>query len=365
MTSFTEKNYDKISLEDFYDGMFVNAEIYYYVNGKYVLAFKNSTINSSILSKLRGLEKLYGGLYVLSGESQGFIELLSAQAEKRQYNELVEEHDRIIGATCSLYDEALKTNKVDLESSEKIAINLKNNLYTVKAANIIQIISGVRNSDQYLFSHSKNVAILNGLMGKWMGLSDNDIERLIKIGLLHDIGKIRMPNEIINKPGKLTSAEFDIMKVHPVFSHEMAKASGECDEDILRAIRGHHEKTNGTGYPDRLQANELNLFTKITTISDIYDAMVAKRVYKDAHSPFEILSELSQDKFSNLDTCLINIFLKNMPSELSGKNVLLSDGRTGKIVYINSNKLAFPFVQVENEVIETSEKLKCLSLVTV
>jgi HD-GYP domain-containing protein (c-di-GMP phosphodiesterase class II) len=360
VNGYTETVYEKISSESFYDGMRLEGEIYYCLNGKYILAFKNSTINNVILSKLKSIEATYGGLYVSLGEYEHFINQISKQTEMRSFNELKIEQEKLIGSTCTLFESAARTSSLNLNASEHLAVSIKDRMFTVSVANLIHLINGVRNVDTYLYTHSTNVAILNGLMGKWLGLSDDEIEKLIKIGLIHDIGKIRIPDKIINKPAILTPAEFEVMKTHSVFSYEMIKAAGETDPEILSAVRGHHEKTNGTGYPDGLTAANLSLFTRITTISDIYDAMVARRVYKEAHSPFEILDEFSRDKFSNLDTHLINVFLTNMPQELAGKKVELSDGRIGRVVYINRNKFAFPFVQIGDDVIETNEDLKCL-----
>jgi HD-GYP domain-containing protein (c-di-GMP phosphodiesterase class II) len=124
----------------------------------------------------------------------------------------------------------------------------------------------------------------------------------------------------------------------------------------------HHEKLNGTGYPNGIKLDQLSLFARVTAVSDVYDAMVAKRPYKDRNSPFKILAEFALHKFSHLDISIVNIFLEKMPAALAGKNVLLSDGRIAKIVYINPHNFTYPIVEIEGNLISTSPDLECVSM---
>lgn len=360
MIKIIETNYSRVDTSKFYDGMHLNSEIYYLLDNKYILAFKDDVITSSILEKLRALESIYDGLYIKAGESEQFFDSVAVQADLRKFNELRKKHENIAVDISEMFSKITSQGSLDSHLSNKISSDIITKLCSADTSTAIQIVNSLRDANKYLYTHSENVAFLNGLMGRWLGLPEKKIEKLVKIGFLHDVGKVKIPDNIINKPGPLSSGEFEIMKAHSVFSYEIIKDSGENDPEVLTAIRGHHEKINGTGYPDKLSSTQLSLFTKITTISDIYDAMVAQRVYKAAHSPFEVLDEFSKDRFSNLDTHLINIFLINMTRELSGKSVKLSDGRTGKVVYINSNNYAYPVVSIDGEITETNDALKCL-----
>ncbi|MEG1943738.1 MAG: HD domain-containing phosphohydrolase, partial [Angelakisella sp.] len=131
---------------------------------------------------------------------------------------------------------------------------------------------------------------------------------------------------------------------------------------VLAAARGHHEKLNGQGYPDGLSGDAVGLYSRITSISDIYDAMVATRVYKDPLSPFDVLDQFAKDKFSNLDIQLVNTFLDKMSLDLVGKKVLLSNGDMGNVIYVERENLAFPIVRVDDCTIITNENLKVISL---
>jgi HD-GYP domain-containing protein (c-di-GMP phosphodiesterase class II) len=200
-------------------------------------------------------------------------------------------------------------------------------------------------------------------MGKWLGLDEEEIENLILLGLVHDIGKTKIPPEILNSPNKLTYEEFMIMKRHPVYTYELLNNNSKFNEKMKRGALHHHERMNGTGYPARLRADSIPVYSRVTSISDVYDAMVSERLHKRAESPFKVLLQLQTDQFSGLDIRLMNIFNEQMPKELIGKSVLLSDGRAATVRHINDLKMEYPVVEVDNEIIVTNKDLHCLSMI--
>lgn len=107
-------------------------------------------------------------------------------------------------------------------------------------------------------------------LGKWLGYSEESILELSIVGLLHDIGKLKIPEEIVNKPGKLTSDEFGLMKSHSFYSYEILLETGDFNEDILLGVLQHHEKVNGTGYPNGLKGEDIHKYAKIIAVCDIY-----------------------------------------------------------------------------------------------
>lgn len=272
------------------------------------------------------------------------------------------EYQDITLHASALIDTVEQTNRVPVQLTDNIARTVDDRLKATEVSTLIQCINSLRKMDDYLYAHSTNVAMLNGLIGRWMKLTEDQIHALIRTGLLHDLGKLRVPAEIMDKPGRLTPEEFEVVKKHPADSCEIMTESGETDEDILKGVRGHHERMNGTGYPDGLLGDEISLFARITAISDVYDAMVAERPYRDRTSPFEILSEFATSRFSNLDMRIIDIFLKNMPGELTGKRVVLSDGRIAKVVYVSQTNFAYPIVKVGGKLISTDATLRCVAM---
>ena len=148
-------------------------------------------------------------------------------------------------------------------------------------------------------------------------------------GLLHDVGKSQIPNEILNKKGQLTDAEFEIMKRHTVYGYEIIKNYKEVSFDVKRAVIMHHEKEDGTGYPFKIKGNQKNLYSKILTVADIFDAMTSERVYKERQTPFTAFKELENVGFDTVDPKVMMVLFENMPSYYVGskvkmKNVVLS-----------------------------------------
>lgn len=149
----------------------------------------------------------------------------------------------------------------------------------------------IESTDSYTFGHSERVASYAATLARGLGLDDADVTT-VRIGAyLHDLGKVRIPHEILNKPGKLTAEEFGIMKLHPEYGLEML-TSVEFPWDIKPIIRSHHEKLNGTGYPDRLRGDEIPLTAQVICIVDVYDAITTTRSYRSAMNHAAALTEI-------------------------------------------------------------------------
>lgn len=350
----------QIKPEFFLKGMYIDSDVFYIQNNKPVLFCKQSVITDERLFKLKAIAETEAPIFV----------------SKISYGKLMEQYERIIKSSerqeesfrnakkefSKMFDSLKQNGEIEMEEAVKLVQTVNETVEQAEVSFVIHWISYMRDADEYLYTHGVNVGILNGMMAKWLELSKEDEQRLILIGLLHDVGKTLIEDEIINKPARLTDEEFAEIKKHSMHSYELLKNSGITDELVLNAVRGHHEKGNGTGYPDGLSLDEIPLFARITSISDIYDAMVAKRVYKEANSPFQVLDEFYRNKFSDLDIRLVDLFLDKMENELVGKDVILSNGKIARIVYLEKTNFAYPIVQCDNNVIVTSEELKCVTL---
>ena len=148
---------------------------------------------------------------------------------------------------------------------------------------MFDMLHNMRQIDDSTYAHSVNVALICRLIGKWKNFSEKDMDTLTLCGLLHDIGKSKIPNEIIGKPGKLTDSEYEEIKKHPVIGYNLVK-NLDIDQRIKNAVLLHHERFDGKGYPLGLTGNEIDDFTSIVSIADVYDALVSERVYKKAYS---------------------------------------------------------------------------------
>ena len=191
-------------------------------------------------------------------------------------------------------------------------------------------------------------------------MSPNRIEMFILAGLLHDVGKTMIPEEILNAPRRLTEDEMEIMRMHPVYSDRLLK--DKFDDEIRSAARHHHEKLNGAGYPDGITGDAIGLCERVTAISDIYDAMVSARSYKGSRMPLHILHMLYEEEFKGLDRGLVINFIKNMRLKYVGKQVVMTDGRRGIIQYIPFNDAEHPVIRQGTKIGQTNEEWFCKAM---
>jgi HD-GYP domain-containing protein (c-di-GMP phosphodiesterase class II) len=282
---------------------------------------------------------------------------------KQQYIEDKTGYTDVKESTKDLLEDTRANKTIEYNKVGEIKFSVSDYIKEVEPALIFQCINGNNQPDEYLHRHSTNVAMINGLMGSWLGLSQDEINDLITIGIVHDIGKVQVPPEILHSPNKLTDEEFKIMKLHTVFSDTMIKENKAFEAMISKASRHHHEKMNGTGYPDGIRADEIPFYSRITSISDIYDAMVSKRVYKKAESPFVVLAQMKAEQFSGLDIRLVNLFTEQMPRELLGQKVLMSNGTTGIVRFVNDKNILYPYVDIDGELVVTNKDIYCESMI--
>lgn len=352
-----------IAMDYLYVGMEVIEDIYNY-DGKLLLVSKGGTLSESTM---RGLKKFNSENRNISVFESTYNMLMGrSEAPAKMGQPYIEEnigYTEIKNETKSMLDNVSAGGDISKEQTDQISKQMSERLQTIDNAMILQCINAPKPIDEYLRRHSVNVGMINGLMGKWLGLPQESIDELLLAGLVHDIGKTKIPTAILDAPRKLTVSEFEVMKMHPRYSYELLLKDDRFSNDVRLAALHHHEKMNGSGYPDGINISQISLFARITSVSDIYDAMVSKRNYRDADNPFFILSQLAGSKFSELDSKLVKVFTDNMPKELIGKSVLMSDGSTGIIRFTLANDLEHPMVEVNGKLIHTDDKLYCKGMI--
>lgn len=234
---------------------------------------------------------------------------------------------------------------VDKDSAEALAQNI---LPLCSGAKAVAHIHNMTLKGEYTIHHSLHVAILAGLMGKWLKMPQKDQLRLITAGFLILIGNLRIEQAMLDKEGILTPDERKIMQEHPKFGHELIMAGGLGeDKEIAEAVLQYHERGDGSGYPRGLVKEEIGEFARILAIMDMYDAMASDRSYAKKRSPFEVFNILSDDIMNGrLDTEFGFRFIRRVCHSLNGNWVKLSNGEAGKIIYIDESRLAsLPVVQ--------------------
>ena len=234
---------------------------------------------------------------------------------------------------------------VDKDSAEVLAQNI---LPLCSGAKAVAHIHNMTLKGEYTIHHSLHVAILAGLMGKWLKMPQKDQLRLITAGFLILIGNLRIEQAMLDKEGVLTPDERKIMQEHPKFGHELIMAGGLGeDKEIAEAVLQYHERGDGSGYPRGLVKEEIGEFARVLAIMDMYDAMASDRSYAKKRSPFEVFNILSDDIMNGqLDTEFGFRFIRRVCHSLNGNWVKLSNGEAGKIIYIDESRLAaLPVVQ--------------------
>lgn len=215
---------------------------------------------------------------------------------------------------------------------------------------LFDMLHNMRSIDDSVYAHSLNVALIARSIGKWLHFSKEDLQVLTLAGLLHDIGKTQIPEEILNKPGKYTDEEFQLVRSHPLTGHKMLKGKG-FDSRILLATLQHHERQDGSGYPRGLQADEIDDFASIIAIADVYDAMTAARSYRTPLCSFQVIAAFEEDGLQKYKTQYILTFLERVAAVYQNSRVILSDGRGAHVVYLNKHTLSRPMLKLDDETI--------------
>ena len=209
------------------------------------------------------------------------------------------------------------------------------------------MLHNLRSSDDSVYSHSLNVAMISRILGKWLKWTGSDLDSLVIAGLLHDIGKILIPPEILNKEGKLTDEEFEQIRWHPRAGYDLIKDL-KIDSRIKKATLQHHERCDGTGYPMRVDEIMLDDFAMVIAIADVYDAMTAARKYRAPLCPFQVIREFERDGYHKYKTEFLLTFLRRIATTYQNNRVILSDGQAAKIILLNQNSLSEPLVQLND-----------------
>lgn len=212
-------------------------------------------------------------------------------------------------------------------------------------------LTDLRTYDDYTYSHSVNVAVLAGVIALGLKLPEKDIASIVLAGLLHDIGKLSIPSEIINKPSRLTPEEYAIIKNHAIYSYEKIKERVDISAQVKQAILYHHENLDGSGYPNGVTSSSLSLYTRILHVADVYDALVSKRSYKEPYSPYEAVEYLMGGCGSMFDQSIVTTFTKFVPIYPKGTEITLSDGRAAIIFDNTGARNLRPIVRLVDECI--------------
>ncbi len=221
--------------------------------------------------------------------------------------------------------------------------------------NVFDMVHNMRTYDDITFAHSLNVGLICNVFAGWLGMSVEEQRLATECGILHDIGKLKIPESIIKKPKKLTDTEFEVIKTHPTEGYKILQRYG-VNEHVKNSALMHHERCDGTGYPLGISSEQIDPFAKIVAIADVYEAMTAARNYRGSLCPFTVIEAFEDEGLQKYDTHMIMTFLENIVNTYMLNRVGLSNGKEGDIIFINKQRLSRPMVKCGDEYIDLSKE---------
>ncbi len=278
-----------------------------------ILLSANTALRSTYLKKLAGLG--YAGLYIYD-----------------EISEHIDVHDLL---TEKLRRKALKAlKKMNLDACRAIAHSIVEELMSHSRISVDML--NVASFDNYTFTHSINVAVLCVTVGIGAGLNYEQLQRLSESALLHDIGKLAISVDILNKPGALSEEEMEVVRQHPEEGYKMLKSDVAIPVTVKESVYAHHENEDGSGYPRQLDSKRIPTFAKIIHVCDVYDALITARPYKKALNPADALEFLMSNCWSKFDATYVKKLMEYIAPYPTGITVELSDGTRALVLRQNS-----------------------------
>ncbi|GHU04607.1 cyclic di-GMP phosphodiesterase [Betaproteobacteria bacterium] len=247
-------------------------------------------------------------------------------------------------AVTSMFQEARMGKAVDAAHARKLVEEIADSV--TRNSDALISLARLKTVDAYTYMHSVAVCALMIALGRQLKLDEEVIRKAGVAGLLHDLGKAMIPLEILNKPGKLTDAEFAVMKSHPEEGCRLLRKSHGVDEIVFDVVRHHHEKTDGTGYPEGLKDSEISLYARMGAVCDVYDAITSNRPYKTGWDPAESLRKMAEWANGHFDPVVFQAFVKSLGIYPIGSLIRLVSGRLGVVVSQSPRSLLTPRIKV-------------------
>ncbi|WP_106766424.1 HD-GYP domain-containing protein [Paenibacillus faecalis] len=271
-------------------------------------------------------------------------------------NQIKPKFDQAIDGFTTMYLEALKTGKFNESVVDDSFQPVVGSLMEQK--DVVSLLLLLNEKDDYTYKHSMQVGMLSYYLAIWMGYSSKEAYKVGRAGYLHDIGKSKIPKEILDKPGKLTAEEFEKIKLHTIYGYDIIRESIDDKVTALVALQ-HHERDDGSGYPKGLYEHQIHPYSHIAAVADVYSAMTTNRVYQSKQQLLIVLRELYSLSFGKLNGKPSHAFIQHMLPNFIGKKVVLNTGETGIIVMNNQSDYFRPLIKTSERFIDLSKEPDC------
>jgi HD-GYP domain-containing protein (c-di-GMP phosphodiesterase class II) len=328
---------------------------FFITDPKDIASILASSIKEVWIDSGKGLDVSPTETVVTVAESEAQVEAELKEAVKAQRNvtavSIEAEMDnakKICGrakeAVISMFNEVRMGNTVDAAGAQRLVEEISDSIS--RNASALISLARLKTADDYTYMHSVAVCAMMIALAKQLGLDEEQTKSCGVAGLLHDLGKAMIPMDLLNKPGKLTDPEFQIVKSHPAEGHKLLLAVPDVDPVALDVCLHHHEKMDGSGYPMSLKTQEISLHAKMGAVCDVYDAITSNRPYKLGWDPAESIRKMAEWVDGHFDKRVFQAFVKSLGIYPIGSLVRLSSGRIGVVLEQTSNSLTTPRVKV-------------------
>jgi putative nucleotidyltransferase with HDIG domain len=349
-------NIMKILVSQALPGMIVAVDIY--TKDNHLVIAKDTTLTDKIITRLEFYSVFDLSVYDVSSNIRKEISF-----EKSTYYEKIKKSESFRRFHMA-YKSAVESFKSSLDhivtdqkeiDTDQLLSDVNKILHECDSnIELFNMLHCMRQYDDTTYVHCLNVSLICNIIGKWLHFTPEDLEIITLSGLLHDLGKLMIPSQIITKPDKLTDEEFSTIKTHTIRGYNLLK-SKNIDPRIKHCALMHHERCDGCGYPYGFYSDQIDSFAKLVAIADVYDAMTSARVYRGPLCPFDVVSIFETEGYSKYDTKYIMTFLEGIVQTYIHTSVKLSNDIIGEIILINKLELSRPVIKTGDQFIDLTK----------
>ena len=333
------KNVARVALEN---GMVIGEDVYNYQNS--LLYPKDTVVDENVIARLARHSIMVVPVKEEVDFAATHFEKIRLSAEFKTFN--------LTYSNCmSIYRKLMKgfvEQKTPVKISSLMELCKTISSRTASGEQLLDFLYNMLPSeDDLTYAHCLNSALIAGVFGQWLGLPDEERQLLVQCGFFYDIGKLKLPQDLLWKSGKLTDLEFTRLKTHTMLGFDMLKDC-DMDEHIIKATLMHHERCDGSGYPSKLRSGQIDIYAKYIAVIDAYEAMTSARTYRQSLNPFEVIANFERDGYVKYDEAILRPILSHIAATQLGFCVRLSDDTKADVIKINEANLTRPLLRTED-----------------